>query len=222
MQTLHHRLRENGFAVSDWTEPGARSIDVAHGIAEEIGAVVAGTVHHLGVTEAGAKPLNTYGGNYGSAELPLHSDLAHWYRPPRYVMLRCIEGAAGVSTRLIGVPALEQVFPKSLMRRALFSPRRRLEGKMYLLRMLTGEMLRWDQLFLKPQNREARVVVGLMQENESRLPITEIRLARPGSTLIIDNWRALHGRSHVPERDAGRKIDRIYLETLQHGQEDAA
>jgi Taurine catabolism dioxygenase TauD, TfdA family. len=37
--------------------------------------------------------LNQYSGNYGLAEFPLHSDLAHWAVPPRYFMLRCVAGA---------------------------------------------------------------------------------------------------------------------------------
>lgn len=222
MESLYQDLRKFGFAVCNGTEAELRSIDAAHKIATEIGAVVFGAVDQLTVTAAGIKPLNTYGGNYGSGELPLHSDLAHWYRPPRYLMLRCIKGVTGVSTRLVDLRSLEEVIPRAIMRRALLSPRRQLDGKMYLLRMLTDEMLRWDQLFLKPQNREARIVADLMQQSKSKLPITEIKLVRPGCILLVDNWRVLHGRSPVPDGETGRTIDRIYLETLEHGQENAA
>src|SRR2546423_858394 len=34
-------------------------------------------------------PRNQYSGTFGLGEFPLHTDLAHWSRPPRYLMLRC-------------------------------------------------------------------------------------------------------------------------------------
>jgi L-asparagine oxygenase len=46
--------------------------------------------------------LNQYSGNFGLAEFPLHSDLAHWALPPRYFMLRCIVGAMTSASRVKG------------------------------------------------------------------------------------------------------------------------
>lgn len=42
----------------------------------------------------------------------------------------------------------------------------------------------------------------------------EIALGEPGDTLIIDNWRMLHGRSQLSVEHAGRVIQRAYLEAL--------
>src|SRR5881396_827254 len=36
---------------------------------------------------------NQYSGRYGLGEFPLHTDLAHWARPPRYFLLRCRVGS---------------------------------------------------------------------------------------------------------------------------------
>src|ERR1035437_5471538 len=44
---------------------------------------------------------NTYSGNFGTGEFPLHTDLAHWVIPPRYIALRCISGTASVGTMLL-------------------------------------------------------------------------------------------------------------------------
>ena len=51
--------------------------------------------------EANQFGLNRYSGNYGLAEFPLHSDLAHWAVPPRYFMLRCIVGSNDVFTHVL-------------------------------------------------------------------------------------------------------------------------
>ena len=39
-------------------------------------------------------------------------------------------------------------------------------------------------------------------------------LTNPGDTLIVDNWRFLHGRSCVPAVDVNRRIERVYLSEL--------
>src|SRR5579871_6269045 len=45
------------------------------------------------MSEAGP---NTYSGIYGIGEFPLHTDLAHWREPPRYLILRCLVGCNAV------------------------------------------------------------------------------------------------------------------------------
>lgn len=180
------------------------------------------TMESLVASPKDSKPLNTYGGNYGYGQLPLHTDLAHWYRPPRYVLLRCISGTSSVATHLLGRRQLEGWIPQSLMKRALFSPRRRIDGKLFLLRMIESQLLRWDQLFLKPQNAAAREVVERMQEIASAIPVTSVTLARAGQTLLIDNWAVLHGRSAIPPSETKRKLDRIYLETSSNGNESSS
>jgi hypothetical protein len=214
-------LHSAGYIEFLETDPTATTMQVAREVSGIIGAEVADFSESLVATPKGVKPLNTYGGNYGHGPLPLHTDLAHWYRPPRYVLLRCISGTKSVATQLLNRRQLEAWIPPSLMRRALFSPRRRLEGKLFLLRMLTEECFRWDQLFLKPQNTAAHEVTERMQEITLKLPAESVVLAHVGQTLLIDNWSTLHGRSAVPATESGRMIDRIYLETGPNGNKNS-
>lgn len=213
MLSLVKQLHSDGFVEIAETDPSVSTMQFAYDFAAAIGVTVSETVESLVASPEGLKPQNTYGGNYGYNQLPLHTDLAHWYRPPRYVLLRCISGTQSVATHLFNRCELEKWIPKSLMQRALFSPRRRLDGKTFLLRMLTDELLRWDQLFLKPQNTFAREAVERMQEIASDLPIVNVVLSQAGQTLLIDNWNVLHGRSAVLPTENNRKLDRIYLET---------
>jgi len=106
------------------------------------------------------------------------------------------------------------------MKRAMFSPRRRLDGKMYLLHMLADQVFRWDELFLVPKNRPALEVRRLMLDSAERIKPTKFVLERPGQALLIDNWQALHGRSAVPTAATGRRLERIYLEETEDGNED--
>lgn len=211
------KLRALGFVDLGVVKPNEKTFQVARDIASAIGAEVFPFVEKLSAAKVAGSTKNTYAGNYGLNEFPLHSDLAHWYRPPRYLVLRCVAGSQHVSTRLLTRHNLEEAIPSDLMRRALFSPRRRLDGKMYLLRMLTQDVLRWDALFLSPKNKPAHELVALMNELKGRLPVQEVLLSEPGQTLVVDNWHVLHGRSYVPETDIGRSLDRVYLDLIEDG-----
>lgn len=217
MPSLLDQLHADGYVEIGDTDPSVSTLHFAQQVCSVIGAVMPETMESLVASHKDSKPLNTYGGNYGYGQLPLHTDLAHWYRPPRYVLLRCVSGTSSVATHLFGRRQLEDWIPQSLMKRALFSPRRRLDGKLFLLRMIESQLLRWDQLFLKPQNTAALEVVERMREIASALPVTSVTLARAGQTLLIDNWAVLHGRSAILPSATNRKLDRLYLETPSDG-----
>ncbi|WP_189666890.1 TauD/TfdA family dioxygenase [Pseudomonas amygdali] len=42
----------------------------------------------------------------------------------------------------------------------------------------------------------------------------DVCLCNPGDTLIVDNWRMLHGRSAVPTSAMRRQLERIYISEL--------
>lgn len=163
---------------------------------------------------------NTYSGNYGRREFPLHTDLAHWLLPPRYLLLRCVVGAEGVATKLLDGRAIAASVGQSVLRRALVRPRRPTAGCRTLLRLLdsrsdNGEFLRWDRLFLVPAAPSGVVAFELMLNHIHCAETTNVTLAMPGDTLLIDNWRMLHGRSPVADEHNIRRIDRVYLDTLK-------
>src|SRR5262249_25232473 len=80
-----------------------------------------------------AKPT-IYSGTYGMGEFPIHTDLAHWYRPPRYFILRCIRGNPDVGTLAFDGHDAVNTLGRDHFRRALFQPRRAHQGKRPLLR----------------------------------------------------------------------------------------
>ena len=215
MTPLLRRIQSDGFVDLDQFDPDLTHGDAVRDIAKMVGAKVLVEPQELAVSEARSKGLNTFGGNYGLRKLPIHTDLAHWYRPPRYVMLRCVVGSPTVSTQVLHYRDLEPQVPIALMKRAMFSPRRRLDGKMYLLHMLADQVFRWDELFLEPKNRPALEVRRLLLEGAERMNPINIVLERPGQALLIDNWHALHGRSAVPTAATGRRLERIGLTQVE-------
>ena len=216
MSDVLDHIRENGYVDLGEVDP-CQSIEIVSSrVAASVGAMIVAPPELLGTSSVGSKSMNTYGGNYGLGDLPVLTDLAHWYIPPRYVMLRCIVGSSLVDTRIVHRKELEHHVPRALMERALFRPRRRLEGKMYLLKMLTDGILRWDELFLEPDNSTAREVCQLMARMSLNLCHTSVVLDRPGRTVVIDNWNALHGRSEVPSSVTRRLIERVYLEEAKN------
>lgn len=162
---------------------------------------------------------NTYSGNYGLNSFPMHTDLAHWKEPPRYFALRCIDGSKTVFTNMIDSKYLLSGIDKTELRRILVQPRRPIEGKRPLLSLLDVnkdgvEMFRWDPLFIEPATAESKAkfknILNLIEESLKK----SILLENPGDTLIVDNWRMLHGRSSVSEKDIKRKIERVYMSEL--------
>jgi len=83
-----------------------------------------------------------------------------------------------------------------------------------LVPMEQNYLLRWDDEYLRPASAAAaegmKSVVTALGSIRPRL----IALCEPGDTIIVDNWRMLHGRSAVAPEHAGRLIQRAYLEAL--------
>lgn len=187
-------------------------------IAEKIGSIIQienrTDVDVLRVNSINTMPKNTYGGNYGHGELPLHTDLAHWNIPPKYLMLRCINPGVEVSTRFISYSGFVQDIPASLVTRALFMPRRRLDGRKFMLRLMSNGIFRWDTLFLKPANDDAHEIIERISMHEIHKKIEEIHLRNSGDFIIINNWSSLHGRSAVPANSLNRIIHRVYLSEI--------
>lgn len=207
-----NQLSERGYVDLGKIDAGVSTLELARGLADVIRTRVCASVEELTITAPGTKPLNTYGGNYALSRLPLHTDLAHWAVPPRYLILRCVVGSPDVVTHVVHQREIARSMPVGTIDRALLRPRRRLDGRMFLLRMQHDSIFRWDSLFLEPDNAEARFVRELLAEEPARFVPDEVVMDQPGKAILIDNWSALHGRGAVPSSAVSRRLERVYLE----------
>lgn len=174
----------------------------------------------------GIKPIQTlmprpslgggpsYSDNFGFGAFPFHTDMAHWSIPPRYFALICVSGSSSVTTNIIHRDHLLSSREQVESARAILRPRRPLEGRQIPLRMLSGDIFRWDELFLEPVSRTATRIANLISDRLCNAKPIKVALEEPGQTLIVDNWRTLHGRSAVPQDSDSRVIKRIYLKSL--------
>lgn len=157
-----------------------------------------------------------YSGRFGLQEFPLHTELAHWAVPPRYLSLRAVCGSE-VQTLVLTWDFVCSQMPSKFLRRALLRPRRLPPtGAFTALRVVTSvdslDVFRWDTVFLAPLNPSA-CVLGEFLKSATRKSTT-VTLRDADDVLLIDNWRTLHGRSAVDMRSLGRRIERVYLEEL--------
>ncbi|SFU21052.1 Taurine catabolism dioxygenase TauD, TfdA family [Mesorhizobium sp. YR577] len=219
---LSRQLQHGGYAfIPQWQRSQAtREVASLVGTVLDLDAFLPGsgipTVQTLKPKKECEAPKSQYSGMFGLEEFPLHTDLAHWAKPPRYLMLRCVLGTPHVGTRLLPASAIVNAVGLQVLQRALVKPRRSSRyGKAGLLTLAfsSGSTLglRWDSLFLTPMNAAARAVTDFMTGGDMKWGDgKEIFLLQPGDTLIIDNWLMLHGRSRAL---AGREriIERIYL-----------
>jgi L-asparagine oxygenase len=163
---------------------------------------------------------NTYSGNFGLGAFPLHTDLAHWAKPPRYLMLRCMCGDADVHTQIVDSRSVVAAIGSSMLDRCLARPRRPINGVFQLLPIWqtsshsSHQLLRWDSIYLNPANLYAQAVFGQIEDYLSHAQPLAFVLLNKGDTLILDNWRLLHGRSPIQNPTSSRRIHRLYMSCL--------
>jgi hypothetical protein len=214
---IKDRIFEFGYAFLQAYNVQSEATVVAAAIGQLLIPWNGGLVQKL-VPRREASP-NTYSGIYGLGYFPLHTDLAHWNLPPRYLMLRCIRGYEDVPTLLLdGKAFIDDRSLLDILTRAIFKPRRPIAGEIKLLRLCeaveTGYRIRWDEVFLRPASQIGTIADQRIRAHLASSNPISISLTNPGDTLIIDNWRMLHARSPISNHQHDRDIERVYLETL--------
>lgn len=215
MGTIREEVRERGFAFRSSYHHTLDSAAVAAHVGTPVALGSGDPVHALVPAPSDQRTPNSYSGLYGLSPFPLHTDLAHHRMPPRYFMLRCLVGDETVGTTLVDSAAIVASVGFSLLSRGLVQPRRFREGVRPLLRLFdpTTRLFRWDVEFVRPASDAGTEAVDAVNETLARQSEMEIRLNQPGDTLVIDNWRMLHGRTAVLP-SSRRYIERVYLESL--------
>ena len=211
-------ITQNGYAFIPQYHPSSSGANAA----QTLGTLLNLTegLNHTLLTpkEKSSSPPNTYSGIYGVMSFPFHTDLAHWRAPPRFFALRCVIGFKEVPTPLMDGKLVIGIAGRELLQRALVRPRRPIRGKLPLLRLLQTkndqDVLRWDREFLRPASAVGEDGMDSLRNALTKIDPVSVTLDNPGDTLVIDNWRMLHARAHVPAECMARQIERTYLEDL--------
>jgi L-asparagine oxygenase len=217
---LAQTVATNGYALIPRHRPDLSTTEAVTLLGSPLTLTGFSTVQELRPHQATDVAPNTYSGNFGVGEFPMHTDLAHWAVPPRYLVLRCIQGASEVATGVIDGNTLIEDLGSTLLRRTLVQPRRPLGNGKQLLRLLDrfddfdAPVLRWDSIYLRPATAESEATFILVSKHIASMARDDVVLLAPGDTLVVDNWRMVHRRSPVPATATNRHIDRVYVGAL--------
>ena len=218
------RLRRDGYVLLPQWRRDETTIAIGHkiGVVTDIQALLPHsnipTVQTLEPRNETKSSNNHYSGIFGLNEFPLHTDLAHWARPPRYFILRCQNGSRSVVTKLLAFSTLVTLLNTEMLHQALVRPRRAGRNGMLCLLPLMFHVdgvsgFRWDSLFLVPVNEAAKKVAEIILTRAWHFS-GSVTLAERGDTLIVDNWRLLHGRGRISMIDIDRRLERVYLSEI--------
>jgi L-asparagine oxygenase len=219
MISIRSELRNVGYAHLSSYHSGISTEEILHSLGIPLSLGTGSPIHQLKPKSKKGSTPNTYSGMFGYDQFPLHTDLAHWRFPPRFLLLRCVTGFEAVSTLLLDGAEIIDGADRSIFSRALIRPRRPIDGSLPLLRLYDRQqgdqgLLRWDEVFICPASQAGEIGVKKFAECIARSEPVRVSLAKEGDTLVVDNWRMLHGRSPVPPDCQGRVLERAYLEKL--------
>lgn len=152
----------------------------------------------------------TFSHAYGKADFPLHTDTAFWPLPARYLVMRVTGDTrrptivAPIPVPIAGAIGTEVVSSVWVVRGAhpfYCSMQFRHNGDLGI---------RYDPMTMRPSNTSAAKVQSCLPAVLAELPTFSIDWAAVG-TVIVDNWRALHGRGPEPAGEGQRVLERIYV-----------
>lgn len=164
-----------------------------------------------------ARP-NSTSAMYGRDAFPLHTDMAHWPLPPRYMVLRARVPASDFPTVLIDSHKIEL---SPLIREQCHRASWKVVGvkKSFLCSMFFSHNgisgFRWDVCTMVPYGPLAKSVTPTMKEALERLlkkePIS-MNWESHDDLLIIDNWRMVHMRPAINESAQHRTLERVLIQ----------
>jgi hypothetical protein len=163
-----------------------------------------------------ARPCTT-SGKYGRGSFPLHTDMAHWPVPPRYLVMRSAGSAAATPTLLVDAKALDldgRYGPhwRRAVWRVIQVRRPFLCSMHFSIGKTTG--LRWDPDAMVPHSslaEELAIDLSETLERSRHTQATAFTWKQPNNLLIVDNWRIMHARPDVQDADAHRLLQRVVV-----------
>lgn len=178
-------------------------------------------VDRLKPVEREAAHPRSMSARYGKGGFPFHTDGAYLRTPPRYVLLRLVEGRSDRPTLLLR-PDPDGFSPQdwqALKRDVWIVNGGR--GR-YLTPLINDtqypgrQMLRYDQECMRPFEPGSCRSAQVMQEYIDRAEPQACSWTR-GKVLVIDNWSVMHGRG---EATAGAGEHRVLERVLVTNGED--
>jgi alpha-ketoglutarate-dependent taurine dioxygenase len=186
-------------------------------LANSLGTVIG---HPNGCQVFTLKPKNglsstkgTFSHKNGFNKFPLHTDTAFFVNPIRYMLLSSNKPSATTTTLLHIKSLFEKLneHEKKIASNAIFKVKTN-ETSFYtalLFKEHESKAIKYDPTCMFPANNSAKQIQTKFTELFKQIEVKHISWNEP-KTVVIDNWKILHGRSEV-NPDENRELKRIYI-----------
>ncbi len=161
----------------------------------------------------GVANANTLSSRYGMGAFPVHTEAAYLRKPPRFLLLYCVEpGCGGRTTVMLDAAAISSRLPNGWRSGTWVSKAGR---RPFLCDALWHRApnqigIRYDRECLFPSGRTAIAEERILRSFiEASNPVTIDWI--PRQLLVIDNHRTLHGRGASTGDDRDRWLKRVLV-----------
>lgn len=180
---------------------------------------LAGRADRIGIERVSPKRRDqaragTLSARYGLGPFPLHTERAHWRRPPRFVVFRSVGNPTDRPTTLADshqlsgrndlITWLHDVPWKVEWNEASF------ETRVLMPDAESRWQVRYDPCCMTVCRPEHRELQAELDEELQRFSLEEHHWTRD-TALVIDNWRVLHGRGSSARIDHDRVLERLVI-----------
>ena len=177
--------------------------------------------HLVPMTRAAAR-RRSMSAVFGDQAFPFHTDLAHHYTPPRFVLLRAEQAEGGIVRPTLLLDYYRLQLTLSDQQRLAHSPFLVRGGDHPFLCAIADRtdrtsgspdlVIRYDGCCMTPASLSARAAQRLLTQETDCVPPIRIEW-RLGRTIVFDNWRILHGRAlnSSPLQPERRVLQRVLV-----------
>lgn len=167
-------------------------------------------IQTLKAKEKGTGIRNSFSYNFGFSSIPFHTDAAFNELPARYILFTSILPSE-TTTNIIDLKFLSESLNDdelTILKKAIFLIKTPQEQKFSNLFFNNYNGLRFDPNIMFPYNSYAKKSLEIIDSQINNLEPVRINWNKK-SILIIDNWRCLHSRGKI--EDKNRTLKRIYI-----------
>lgn len=201
-----NRLAKKGFVIIDGFNDDL--IELGEKVCSELNCLVSKSKYDLLVPKRRADAHTfSLSGKYGLLEFPLHTDGSEYKVPPKYIILRS----------LINTPTATYIADSKFIMKKLLSQdstwKVKTKDGVIKTKLIESHIrsnnyrIRFNRLSMKCESGDKIKVFEIINS----LPVNQLNWVK-NRTIIIDNWRMLHGRGRVLEDDYNsREIERVQI-----------
>lgn len=157
--------------------------------------------------------LGTFSNKHGLMDFPLHTDTAFYKNPARFILMHSVHSSTCDTTiiRKSDFWDLLTDMDKKKAERAIYLVKTNKERfyTSFIFKENNEYGIKYDPTCMLPFNKFAKDFDEIFQGIISGIEPMRIKWTE-GKTLIIDNWKTLHGRKSAV-KDTTRVLKRIYI-----------